>query len=74
MDDGWELLMPDEIHRLTCQFCRAQFNGLTVECGACASDEFITSVEAIDPAKTVCSSCGHSNHSANADDDEASCI
>ena len=72
MEDGWEVLAEGEVHRLTCQFCRAQFDGLIVECEACGSDDFVTNVSGIDPETITCSACGHSNRPRGADDDEES--
>jgi hypothetical protein len=70
MADGWEFLSEGEVHRITCQFCRIPFKALLVECDACGSDEFVTSLTDIDPARVVCSKCGHSNHRSGVDDGE----
>ena len=70
MEDGWEFLAEGEVHQMTCQFCRAKFNALLVECYSCGSDEFVTSLTDIDSADVVCSSCGHSNYRDGVDDGE----
>jgi hypothetical protein len=70
MDDGWELLAEGEVHRVTCQFCRVNFQALLVECEACGSDEFVTSLTDIDPASVTCSKCGHSNYRGGIGDGE----
>jgi hypothetical protein len=69
-EDCWEVLAAGEIHRLTCQCCGAEFNGLIVECDACGAEDFITSISIIDPEAIVCSSCGHHNRPSGADDEE----
>jgi hypothetical protein len=70
MEDGWELLAEGEIHHITCQACRINFNALIVECEACASDEFVTSLTDIDPKNVFCSKCGHSNYRDGGGDGE----
>lgn len=74
MVDGWEVLAEGEVHRLTCQFCRTQFDGLIVECEACGSDDFIASLSEIDSVTIACSACGHRNRPRGADNDEESCL
>ena len=72
LDDSWEVLAAGETHRLSCQYCHAQFSGLIVECDACGSEDFITSVSQIDPETVACSSCGHRNYQSGVGDDEES--
>lgn len=71
MEDGWEVLAAGEVHRLTCQCCGTEFDGLIVECLACGAEDFITSVSEIDPEEIACSSCGHRIRPSGADDEES---
>ena len=74
MADGWEVLAEGEVHHVTCQFCRTKFKALLVECNACGSDEFVSSLTDIDQESVVCSKCGHHNHRGEVDDGEDSGI
>ncbi|OXC71735.1 hypothetical protein BSU04_45630 [Caballeronia sordidicola] len=46
------------------------FDALLVECEACGSDEFVTSLTDIDPASVTCSKCGYSDYRGGIGDGE----
>jgi predicted nucleic-acid-binding Zn-ribbon protein len=74
MADGWEVLAEGEVHHVTCQFCHTKFEALLVECNACGSDEFVSSLTDIDQESVVCSKCGHHNYRGEVDGGEDSGI
>lgn len=68
--DEWDVFGENEVHEMTCQFCKARFFLYVFECEKCAADNVITSLSDQAFSSRVCGECGHHGESEG-DDDEA---
>ncbi len=67
--DEWDVFGENEIHEITCQFCKKKFFVFVFECEKCAADNVMTSLSEQAFSVRVCHECGHRGESGGGDDE-----
>lgn len=69
MEDGWEVLLPNEQHQIVCSCCGETFTTFLFECEACVADNFLTSTTPVEPSQYSCHACGRGYATAEGNDE-----